>query len=400
MNKLREFWENHEHMLKPAAEFVGKVTSELAQFAQLEKVPTAANYLNVAFRVKEHYQANFSENADSYFVSDKWEMVYQPELWPLIVQLLEEFCPKQILPIRIGDSKSITLYSCTLQDPELGQFKIGWREALTIRGMYVTAGNVEKCKAFFNKYVWEWHKSNCIVIDVITKDWWSWFKLNNQPEHNKFVDCQTGRKYVKYLLACQEKHMGRSLLFYGPPGTGKSNIVKNIANNLNLRTLRLQNINRVSNKAILEALQLFDPMALVMEDIDHLYSHDASSLLEKFENFNVSGKIILTTANDISKLNDALLRPGRIDELIEINKLEEESIREITQDEDILKVVRNFPAAFIIEVIKRVDLMGKDEALVHLDDLYKRLKIPVPGKEDKDAKPGEAAKAAEPEGDE
>jgi hypothetical protein len=366
----RKFWDDNEHRIKPVVHFAGKTFGELANFAQLEKTPTIANYLNTSYRCKEAYESSFTNDDSAYFINSKWEPIFSHEVWPVVTKICEEGHASRIESIKKDKSSSVGNYVCNFGNG----LKLGWKGAdVIITGVYVSTGRAEDLRKMLRETVWKILKTNCITIGVFKHNWDSYFSINTQEDHDKFIDSFNGRKYSEYIKKFQEKKIGRSLLFYGPPGTGKSSLIKTIANNLNLKTLRLQNLNDIRNRSIVEIVDIFDPEAIVMEDIDHLYKYDISSLLEKIENFNARGKYIFASANEINKLDSALLRPGRFDELIEILHIDEESLHKLTTDEEVINLVKHFPVAFVVEVVKRIEIMGKEEALKNIDDIKKRI---------------------------
>lgn len=119
------------------------------------------------------------------------------------------------------------------------------------------------------------------------------------------------------------------LLFHGKPGTGKTSLVKHIA--------RLTDFNiYVCMAAALSAENFIKSMSeipkrtiIVIEDIDCLYQGrskkqsnlvDFSSLLNGLDGLvALEDVILIMTTNHLDQLDSALIRPGRIDEKIEIS---------------------------------------------------------------------------------
>ena len=122
----------------------------------------------------------------------------------------------------------------------------------------------------------------------------------------------------------------RSYLLYGPPGTGKSSFAQALAafikfsicfvncsdkiNDFQFNTL----LNRAPQKSI-----------ILIEDVDSIFSERKNT--EKNNNLTFSGflnaidgvrsqegRIIIMTTNYKERLDPALLRPGRVDEMYEI----------------------------------------------------------------------------------
>ena len=113
----------------------------------------------------------------------------------------------------------------------------------------------------------------------------------------------------------------RAYLLHGPPGTGKSSFVHALASHLGLSIAIInfsQNIFGEDRIAFL-LNNLPNKTVLLMEDIDRIFHPNQSSispsgLLNALDGVASSeGRIIFMTTNHLEKLDDALIRPGRID---------------------------------------------------------------------------------------
>ncbi len=229
-------------------------------------------------------------------------------------------------------------------------------------------------KKIISDKAWELTINNCLSIDIVKQAMQYKFVFNTDVTHGHYQLDSRAQYYSEYLLKYVKRNLGRSTLFYGPPGTGKSNLIKAVSNSLKMKTIRLHNINYKTNQAIVDVIDFFNPDAIVLEDIDHLYVNDVGILLEALEKLNASGKFILASANEIKKINSAFLRPGRFDELIEIWKLDFDTVRKLVNyDQEIFNLVKEYPIAFIKEVMKRVETHGKEQALSQINDIIKRV---------------------------
>jgi mitochondrial chaperone BCS1 len=136
----------------------------------------------------------------------------------------------------------------------------------------------------------------------------------------------------------------RGYLLYGPPGTGKSSLSKSIAGHfrLDIYILNLSAINE-ANLASLFA-KLPSRCVILLEDVDAVSSNrDAetedsrqivapsrerkpasgkvslSALLNVIDGVgSQEGRILIMTTNHITRLDEALIRPGRVDKKIEL----------------------------------------------------------------------------------
>jgi chaperone BCS1 len=119
------------------------------------------------------------------------------------------------------------------------------------------------------------------------------------------------------------------VLLHGPPGTGKSSIIRALATKFNLHLYNMT-IDKTMTGMVLETLinQVPKQSILMIEDVDCLFAGregsgthaiDISSVLNVLDGVSTpEGILIVMTTNHLSKLDPALIRPGRIDFRAEI----------------------------------------------------------------------------------
>lgn len=114
----------------------------------------------------------------------------------------------------------------------------------------------------------------------------------------------------------------RTYLLCGKPGVGKTAFAERLSR-INSRTMRLAaaSMTLLDFKSISFLVDIMKPSFLIIDDIDRNLDNDRalSSLFVIFEAFKRKHPdvTIVMTVNDIKKLDAALLRPGRIDEIID-----------------------------------------------------------------------------------
>lgn len=130
----------------------------------------------------------------------------------------------------------------------------------------------------------------------------------------------------------------RGYCFYGPPGTGKTTLALGIANHLK-RNVYCLNLNCLDNDSKLPILFANMPAnaVLLLEDIDRVFAGREnvkegsnitfSGLLNCMDGaFYKHGLTTIITTNHIDKLDEALLRTGRIDVKMEIARPSDKEI--------------------------------------------------------------------------
>ena len=104
-----------------------------------------------------------------------------------------------------------------------------------------------------------------------------------------------------------------------------------------------------------DVVQLFSPEAIIIDDIDRL--NNSEKMLSLLEELNLNLKLLVASANDISKLDPALIRPGRFDSLIEISTTDKNVLDTILEKySDKSNELEGLPASYAIEYVKLRDL--------------------------------------------
>jgi hypothetical protein len=182
---------------------------------------------------------------------------------------------------------------------------------------------------------------------------------------------ENARQYI-------EAGVSWTYMLYGPPGSGKSTATQRLIMDLDIRSLRLpvETLHELGADDLNMIFNIVRPEAVVIDDFDRC--REQSALLERLETMRKEVKLVVATVNDPDDLEEAILRPGRIDEWIEVDRLDDDAIRNILGEfaDDSLELVKTWPVAFIENYItrRRARKMTAEQAKSSLVELAARVK--------------------------
>lgn len=179
-------------------------------------------------------------------------------------------------------------------------------------------------------------------------------------------------EFSNYIKKCNEQLICRSILFYGPPGTGKTTLSQTIADKLGYKTLKV-NINDLDINEIKFLIQRFKFEAIIMDDFDQI--KESALMLDFLEEIRLNVKVIIATANTLKDFNSAIIRPGRFDQIVLVDKLDEQIIKQSLGNlsEYYFEKVKHWPIAYINELKIRNITYPLDNIENHFLELNKRV---------------------------
>lgn len=147
----------------------------------------------------------------------------------------------------------------------------------------------------------------------------------------------------------------KGLLLYGPPGTGKTMIAKAVATNSDANFISIKGPELLSKwvgesekgvREVFRKARQASPCVIFFDELDSVASRRASNgagdshvgdrivsqLLTEMDGLeDLKGVVIIGATNRPDMVDEALLRPGRFDRLLEIPLPDNDSLKEILQ---------------------------------------------------------------------
>lgn len=165
----------------------------------------------------------------------------------------------------------------------------------------------------------------------------------------------------------------RNYLFYGPPGNGKTSFITAIASKYNFRVYLVSFSSLMTDEIFKKTINTISKNAiLVMEDIDVLFTENnknlsMSAVLNTMDGLARKGRIIsIMTTNNFEVLSDVFKRPGRVDMLVEFNKVDENCIKEMA--EFLCKYKKIYDIEEIVKIsldfYKKISYLDSSRALI------------------------------------
>lgn len=299
------------------------------------------------------------DDADEFFKNEfkgkTWVQIYSDDVQSLIAKMLAKHVVEQ----------HTTKWTWQMVDiAQVNGITFGWlREQSFASGnekyqmLHVLHDEVQQAKEIVKSMVWKAAGCDNIIaykLSAPTSDYDDGDQMNVRRDDE--YECHESLRATRYASRIKKyisNGKTRSIMFYGPPGTGKSTLIRTIVAKLKLRTLRI-NVEHIKNtETIRQLCELFMPDAIIFDDIDR--TNTSASLLALLEQLRHIVKVMLTSANWTSEFDCATIRPGRIDEIVPVIRLDKIALMKILGEEniDLYSRVRRWPIAYIQEACLR-----------------------------------------------
>lgn len=342
---------------------------------------TPLNAVKATFLVGKAIVDNSEIWPDEYF-DDSWDSPYSESFNKLILNVLNCYPRKviktsnelkkiHILTINTG-TNNITLGY--IFDIKLNKIAGDERAKL-----YIKSDNIENAKNFIKTELWKTMKNKNIVLRHVrhVKDYDDMSISLDADDTFCSMHSKRAHEYSLYLKKCIDAGVPRAVLLYGPPGTGKSTMARTIVDNLKMKSfrIRVEDIIKLESSTIFETISIFEPDAIILDDFDR--SGNQEGLLEILEYFQRHVKLVIATVNNKNRLDNAILRPGRFDEFVQVKQMDDDVVKAVlgVDNIDAFDVVKEWPIAFIQEYVKRRRFMSPEEATSSIKELADRVNI-------------------------
>jgi len=309
--------------------------------------------------------------ADNYFENDDWTEPYSRDFNPTILKVLAKY---PFSTLKTAEENNL------IRIVDLEGVKVGWTyntKNNVVDHIYVETNKLEAARTTIKRLLWAQFAGKPLVMRhnrriVIGGDESRIVFEVDDAFHP--LPSAKATEYSKYLKRCFDANVSRSVMLYGPPGTGKSTMARTLVTNLGLRSfrIRVEDVSGMENGTFFEAISIFEPESVILDDFDR--AHSQSALLETLEFFQRHVKLVVATVNDRNNLDEALLRPGRFDELVCIDKMDEVVVKHMLGEyADGFEYVKDWPIAFIQEYVRRRRFMDVTEAASSMTELASRV---------------------------
>lgn len=310
--------------------------------------------------------------SESYFDGDDWIEPYSRDFNTTILQVLAKF---PFTSLKTSEEFSF------IRLIDLDGAKVGWTyhsKLNTVDHIYVETEKADQARKTIKRLLWEQFKDQPLVMRHNRR----MILGTDEPKVVFEVDdafnplpSAKASEYALYLKRCLDADVCRSVMLYGPPGTGKSTMARTLVENLKLKSfrIRVEDVAGLENSTLFEAITVFEPEAVILDDFDR--AHAQASLLETLEFFQRHVKLVVATVNDKNNLDEALLRPGRFDELVLVDTMDEAVVKHMLGPfVDGFEDVKTWPIAFIEEYVQRRRFMDTAGAAKSMTELARRVK--------------------------
>jgi hypothetical protein len=363
--------------------FLGVAAQVAEDVLRLRSNPSIRDFAAIGIRVVGAVAERVGSDVEQYF--DDWYCIDDMAFVPDMMNVITKFPTR-----KLGGPDSYTIMITDVFGEEVGWIKtnpstndthVGDASSWYL-GPWIHFDRHEQVTAALGRALWENMTSKYAVLSTVrSPSGESSSNVTIKPDMQIAEDVFESKRSEELYEQLQKFYtagVNRSMMLLGPPGTGKTTIMKSIARRFDTFTLRIHihELNMISINTVTEYIRLLRPEVLIIDDFDRL-SGGHTSLLTALEVMNKLVKVLVVSVNDISEIDPAVIRPGRIDTIVEIDRVDDEVIDNLLDRYDVQHEARvmlaTWPVAFIHEFAKRVGVLGVDATVRELVELRFRV---------------------------
>ena len=352
-----------------------EILSDISEIVvNLRDRPKAQDYLAIATRATSswiHHSDKFKKKPfKGWNLVDIWE--YKDYVYDIAKRKFEF----EILQAN-EDCKSVLV--------NINGINFGWKDYGSdsrVGGPFVEKGIPrEDWIDALGKMIWEEIGSNSCEVTkkkgVVEEDVGGGVTVFKVDSQENIYESKIANDILTRSRAFLDNGYNRSIMLYGTPGTGKSSMIRYVAKQFGKHSLRINvgDLDYLSSEDMLLAIEMLKPSTLIIDDFDR--SLNPTKFLTELEEFNNHVQLLMVSVNHIDRLDDAVIRPGRFDDIIKIEVLDEKIVDHligVDTPEEIRSRLRKLPIAFVVEFHKRKKVLGLEKALEEVVDLEKRIR--------------------------
>lgn len=225
--------------------------------------------------------------------------------------------------------------------------------------------------SFLGRVAWETLGPH-LLVKRHSKSWFDYRLDLLRDDLSGTLPSSLGRRlYEEDVAPFRAKGHGRTFLLYGESGAGKSHLMRHIAQQAGGFTLRVP-VEEIGEARFVDAVRLLRPNAVLIDDLDR--AGTAEKMLADVEALNEQQMLLLVSINDATKLDHALLRPGRFDRYVEVVEVDPEVVEGAVRGlpPEAAAVLRKLPIAYVDAFRTDRAVLGDERALEYLRELNER----------------------------
>lgn len=340
-----------------------KVGNELATLVVAMENATPAKIAAVGFKAIHTYVT--AHPSVEHYVSG----------WPHLGELY--FMAHDLRRICVARGELIARTQCEddrfVEEYSLGGTRLAFEDAEHMQGPWVRPpDSAEQGRVALARLIWE-DTGPAMTVEA-ARDWDPDLKLlpdvlAQKQERTSAIGVELHEWCSKFARA----GVPRSVLLYGPPGSGKSTAMRYVAGLSGGFSLRLDcsRIVRLGEANLGHLLTALRPNTVLLDDLDR---GNTSEILSSIEMVRESCRLLLASANDLTKLDPAVIRVGRFDRLVELTTMDADVLDALLAGvaPEVRERLAALPVAYVDEFALRARILGVDAAIADVEELATR----------------------------